>query len=358
MSETSRQAGMDQDAAWRRFVRLLLSVFFGGVALVAVFILLIDPYNVVAFSLPLDRRIVSINQRHMYPQIARSGRFDSLIIGSSTSRLLDPRLLDKPFEAHFANLAMNAMRAFEQVTMIDLFRRAVGTPKVLIIGLDAVWCDPDADRNRTAYGFPEWMYDDNPWNDYPHLFNTATAEIAIRLIGYKLGLYPERVRFDGYEIFTPPERDYDLARARRALWGDRGPQILPERLPPTLSAEESRTMQFPAVAWLDETLARLPPSSRVILAYMPVHVSAQAWPGTRDAVLEAECKVRIAAVARKHRATEIDWRIPSVLTREDANYWDGLHYRLPIAARIAKELADAAIEGKPSRDGSYRLTPP
>ena len=117
-------------------------------------------------------------------------------------------------------------------------------------------------------------------------------------------------------------------------------------------------MQFPAVAWLDETLARWPRSSRVILAYMPVHISAQAWPGTRDAALEAECKVRIAAVARNHRATVIDWRIPSALTREDANYWDGLHYRLPIAARMAKELPDAALEGKPSRDDSYRLTPP
>jgi hypothetical protein len=342
---------------WRRFVGLLLGVFVGGAALLALFILLIDPYNVVAFSLPLDRRIVSINQRHMYPQIARSGRFDSLIVGSSTSRLLDPQSLDTPFNARFANLAMNAMRAWEQVTMIDLFRRAVGTPKVVILGLDSVWCDPNADRNRTAYGFPEWMYDDDPWNDYPHLFNAATAEIAVRLIGYKLGLYRERVRFDGYEVFTPPERDYDLARARHNLWGDRGPRPLPERSPPTLSAEELRATQFPAVTWLDETLANLP-STRVVLAYMPVHISAQPWPDTRDAALEAECKARIAAVARKHRATVIDWRIPSALTSDDANYWDGLHYRLPIAARIAEEIAAGALEGKPSRDGSYRLTQP
>jgi hypothetical protein len=358
VSETPRQTGMEQDTAWRRFVALLLGIFAGGAALVGLFILLIDPYDVVAFSLPIDRRIVSINQRHMYPQIARSGRYDSLIIGSSTSRLLDPQSLDKPFNARFANLAMNAMRAFEQVTMIDLFRRAVGAPKVVIIGLDSVWCDPNADRNRTTYGFPEWMYDDNPWNDYLHLFNAATAEIAVRLIGYKLGLYPERVRFDGYEIFTPPESDYDLARARYGLWGSRGQQALPELSPPPLPAEELRAAQFPAVAWLEATLAKLPPSSRTILAYMPLHVSAQAWPGTREAALEAECKARLAAVGRKHRATIIDWWIASALTREDANYWDGLHYRLPIAARIAQEIADAALNSKPSSDGSYRLTTP
>lgn len=275
MSAAPRQVSIDQDAAWRRFVRLLLGVFAGGAALVALFILLIDPYNVEAFSLPLDRRIVSISQRHMYPQIARSGRYNSLIVGTSTSRLLDPQSLDKPCDARFANLAMNAMRAFEQVTMIDLFRRVVGAPKVVIVGLDDVWCDPNADRNRTLYGFPEWMYDDNPWNDYPHLFNAATAEIAVRLIGYKLGLYRERVRYDGYEVFTPPERDYDLARARHNLWGDRGPQALPEPSLPILPVEELRTAQFPAAAWLDATLARLPPSTRVILAYMPVHVRAR-----------------------------------------------------------------------------------
>ena len=218
------------DAAWRRFVAVLpVAVFAGGAALVALFILLVDPYNVVAFSLPLDRRIVSISQRHMYPQIVRSHRYDSVIIGSSTSRLLDPQALDGPFHARFANLSMNAMRAWEQHEMIDLFRRTVGAPKVLIVGLDAVWCDPLADQRRTAYGFPEWMYDDNPWNDYLHLFNAATAEIAVRLIGYKLGLYPERVRYDGYQVFTPPESEYDLARVRRGIWGSRTPE--PPRCP-------------------------------------------------------------------------------------------------------------------------------
>ena len=352
------QIGQTSDAAWRTFVTWFLAVFAGGVALVFLFILLVDPYNVVAFSLPIDRHIVSISQRHMYPQIVRSGRFDSLLIGSSTSRLLDPQLLDKAFNARFANLAMNAMRAWEQETMIDLFRRTVPSPKVLIVGLDGVWCDPRADQNRSAYGFPEWMYDDNPWNDYSHLFNAATAEIAVRLIGYKIGLYPERVRFDGYEVFTPPESDYDLAKVQRSFWGTRPPQPPPEASPPVLTQAERSALSLPAVSWLDAALGKLPSSTRKILAYMPVHVTAQAWPGTRDADIEAECKARIAAVARKHGATVVDWRISSPLTREDSNYWDGLHYRLPIAGRLASELAEAALNHKPSIDGSYRLTVP
>ena len=76
--------------AWKSFVKVFIGVFAATIAVVYAFILLIDPYDVVPFSLPLDRRIVSINQRYMYPQIVRSGRFDSLLIGTSTARLVDP----------------------------------------------------------------------------------------------------------------------------------------------------------------------------------------------------------------------------------------------------------------------------
>ena len=88
---------------------------------------------------------------------------------------------------------------------------------------------------------------------------------------------------------------------------------------------------------------------------MPVHVAIQAWPGTHAAAVEAECKARIAAIARERGAKVIDWRIASPITTNDANYWDALHYRLPIAQRIGRELIGAALHGEESSDGSYRL---
>ncbi len=91
---------------------------------------------------------------------------------------------------------------------------------------------------------------------------------------------------------------------------------------------------------------------------MPVHVAAQAWPGTRAAAVEAECKARITAIGRRRGAHVIDWRIVSPITTNDANYWDALHYRLPIARRIASELADATLNATPSADGSYLILAP
>ena len=341
---------------WRRFATWFAAVFGGGIAALYLFVLLVDPYDVIPFSLPIDRQIVSISQRHMYPQIIRSRRFDSVIVGTSTSRLLDPGILSRLFDARFANLAMDSMTAWEQHRVAQYFVRHAGAPRVLVIGLDTVWCDEAADRNRITFrGFPDWLYDDNRWNDALYLLNGQTVEIAARLIGNRLGLYPERVRYDGFEIFVPEEDKYDLVRAREHIWRNRPREAVAAVLPVELSDGQKRKLAFPALAWLDSMLAALPASTIKVLAYMPVHIAAQPIPGSRGAAREAECKDRIATIARRRGAAVVDWRIASPITREDANYWDPLHYRLPIAERIARELADAVRQGRPSADGSYRI---
>jgi hypothetical protein len=272
---------------WRKFVGVFLGTLIGVAAGVYLFILLVDPYDIVPFSLPIDRRIVSISDRFMYPQIVRSRRFDSLVIGTSTSKLLDPELLDEEFHVRFANLAFYAGRAWEQKAMLDYFVRKVRLPKVLIVGLDSAWCDQAADRNRISFrGFPDWLYDDNPWNDYLYLFNYSTLEIAGRMIGYKIGVYHERIRYDGYDVFVPPESEYDPVRAHSDIWRNVAPP--PKVMPPPLTPTQISALSFPALPWLDEGLARLPSSTMIILAFMPVHVAAQPVPGTNDDVIEIE----------------------------------------------------------------------
>jgi hypothetical protein len=268
--------------------------------------------------------------------------------------LINPEQLNGPFKARFANMAMNASSAWEQWTTFEYFRRQAGAPKVLIVGVDDGWCDPNADRDRARHGFPEWMYDDNRWNDYAHLFNSGTLELAGRLVGYHFGLYSARSRYDGFEIFTPPEGDYDLTRAKRGIWVAHPERPRPNLPPPALTDAERRGLRFPALEWLEQMLSEIPSTTK-ILAFMPVHVAIQAWPGTEAAAVEAECKARIEAIGRAHGAKVIDWRIASPITTNDSNYWDALHYRLPIAQRIGRELIDAALDGKESADGGYRL---
>ena len=353
-------ARQENETAWRRAALALFGTFGAMVAVVFAFVLLVDPYEVVPFSLPLKREIMDTNQRWLYPMVVRSRRYDSVVIGTSTLRLLDPDDLNAAFGGRFVNLSMNAATAWEQMQIGQLFLREVGPPRIAIIGVDKrIWCYPAAGEERaTARGFPQWMYDDDPWNDLLYLFNTKTLEIAGRVVGNRLGLVRPRIRHDGYAVFVPPDTSYDLERARKAIWGH-GPRNVTAVTPAVvLGDEEKRNLRLSALDWLDAFATQLSGRSRVILASMPVHVAAQAAPGSHEAAVNAECTSRIAAIARRTGAIYVDWAVPSPITTQDENYWDAVHYRLRFARTIVQGLASAAAEAGDPPDGTFRILAP
>jgi hypothetical protein len=147
---------------WRRFV-LVVGGFGPSSRALAIFILLMNPYGNLPKLVFREHAITDINQRFQYPALIRSGRYDSIVVGASDARLLRPEILDQAFGGHFANLSMNAGQAWEQYRLVDLYLRQPGTPRMLLLGLDRVWCEEDAAEERTTFrGFPDWMYDDNP----------------------------------------------------------------------------------------------------------------------------------------------------------------------------------------------------
>ena len=340
--------------AWRRFAFSLLAGAAGLAMLLYAFIVALDPYGVRTGPEVPPSPLMDLNQRFMYPQIVRSGRFDAAIFGTSTVRLLDPRKLGSAFGGTFANLGLNAGTPWEQMQLAELFLRHVPHPRVLIFGLDRTWCEEDADRKKLTFRtFPPWLYDESRRNDYPELFNLTSLEIAGRLALHRLGLFPERIRADGYEIFVPEDALYDVARARFHLYREgAGPVRAGEDV--RLGPEELAALRFPALEWLEAFLNRVPASTAITLSTMPIHVASQARPGTREAAVDAACKARVAALGRSRGAAVVDFRFPSAVTTEDSNYWDPLHYRVGIADRIVGALAEAS-GGREAPDGFYRL---
>jgi hypothetical protein len=339
------------------FIKFFIKTALWLLAALSLTIWLLDPYGASPFRLPIARPIMDINQRYMYPQVVRSGIFNSVVIGTSTSRLLDPDDLNKAFGGRFANLAMNAATAWEQVELAKLYLQYQPTPRTFILGLDQMWCADDKTLVKTTFrGFPEWMYDTNPWNDLFEMMNLKTLEITGRLIGFHLGLMPERIRSDGYEIFTPPEASYDLARARFHIWRDNASAKITPVVPVVvLSNAELNSITWPAMAWLDDTLGAIPKTTTRIVAFMPLHIASQPVAGSLSDARYNACKQRISAIGSKHGVRVIDFSIPSVITQDDANYWDPLHYRLPIAGRVVKGLKTAVTTGRDAEDGVYKI---
>lgn len=345
---------------WRRFARAFAESAAAFAAGLYLFVLALDPYGLRAAPGRPPGPIMDLNQRFMYPQIVRGGRFDAAVFGTSTIRLLDPARLNAAFGARFANLGLNAGTPWEQMRLADLFLRHVPAPRALIFGLDTTWCEADADEPRkrlTFRPFPPWLYDDDPLNDLPGLFNFRSVEVAGRVALRHLGLMPERIRGDGYERFVPDEAHYDLARARTHLEGSGGPRVAAQA-PASLSPEEARALRFPALPWLDALLARVPRGTAVTLAFMPIHVNAQPAPGSAEAARDAACKARIAGIGQRHGAAVVDFRFPSPVTTEDSNYWDPLHYRVGLAERIERALGEARATGRDDPEGFYRVLTP
>ena len=331
-------------AAWAGFARTVIAVAaFLGVSVIAS-VAMLDPYGLRAAPGHPPGPIMDANQRLAYPQIARGGPFDAAVFGTSTARLLDPDALDGAFDARFANLAMNAATPDEQLRLATLFlaRRPV---RAILFGLDATWCaaDPPA---RTANAFPDWLYaEGTPWGVLRQV-NLRAVTAAARVGLARFGLARPRIRSDGYAVFTPPENRYDIERARAHIGAGASDPAAPGDPPDA---------PMPALDRLDRFLTRVPPGVLKLLVFMPVHAAAQGAPGTAAGRREAACKVRVATIGTGHGATVVDFRIASPLTTRDANYWDALHYRLPVAARIVADLKAAVATGADDPAGGYRV---
>lgn len=340
---------------WQRYWKWLTRSLIGIAVLLGASIWIVDPYGNLPLSPPLARMPLAQNQRYSYPSIARNPVFDSIIIGTSTARLLRPDAFNKTFAARFANLSMNSARAYEQARLFEVFVRAHRAPKFVIVGLDTVWCERGEKLTKYTFRrFPEWMYDANPWNDVPHLLEFKTFEVAGRQAAYLLGLRKPRYGYDGYANFLPPAREYDLNKARKSIYGAAGPrQRKAPAVPPPGIESKRASWSYPSHPLLEGILNALPDTTRKILLFMPYHTYHQPIANTREGALWEECKARIADMARRHANTVVlDFMIPSPITRRDENYWDRLHYTVEIADRLAGLIARGA-RLKPAPNGEY-----
>ena len=336
---------------WRRFFALAVGSGLAAAAIIYAFVAIVDPFDTLPLSPPLHRAPVSTNARFSFPALARSQRFDSAVIGTSTSRLLRPVVLNEAFDARFVNLAMNAATAYEQTRMLDLFAQNHPDAKAVILGLDIAWCGVGEVQRYTPRPFPEWMYGGNRWAGYRQLFNLYALTEAGKQFAHVTGWKRSRYGLDGYTRFVPDDSQYDRARVAQHLRQDAA------NLGSAEIGGAPETWHFASLAALPEALARLPVPARKVLYFAPYnHVLDR--PGSSLSRLWDACKRRTAEIAATiPNAVIADFMIPSPITLDDDNYWDALHYRVAVADRIARDLA-AASRGEASTAGDYRLLLP
>jgi hypothetical protein len=156
-----------------------------------------------------------------------------------------------------------------------------------------------------------------------------------------VGALTSPLREDGYWQFVPDDALYDPARAALKIYGGAPPATVP---PVTLPAVAPRPpgWSFPDVALLLGALRHLPAHSRIILMFVPYHVVTYATEG--DWPRYYYCKEAILTAARAlGNAVIVDFMFPNDVTRDYRQYWDGLHYRVGVAGRVAEALRRAKM---------------
>lgn len=319
---------------WPSYTRTLLtSATIIGVA-VLVFILVMDPYQNVPFSPPLDRAPISSNQRFAYPAIARDEEYDSLVLGTSTTRLLNPAGL-APGAARFANLSMNSATAHEQMRIHEVFVRHHPAMKYLVIGIDGTWCDRSATPQRYTFrAFPEWMYDENRYNDLLYIFNDKALENAVRMLELFRGRREPKYDRNGYHDFSADFNSRDEAGVLERL----DPLARSKPVRAAVRPRRARSgNEFPSLASLADLLARTPSTTRIVLLLPPLHVHFI----SRKRALFSECKGKLLErVQGDHRIDVLDYFFASELTRSSQNYWDILHFTRAVALLIEDDISN------------------
>ena len=214
--------------SWAGFLKRFLLTLGLTLGLGLGLIVLMNPFGNLPVRALGAHVIMDTNDRYQFPAIVRSGAFDSGVFGTSSSKLLDPAWLEQAFGGRFANLAFNDGRAWEEYQLTLLFLRTVPRPGTLLFGIDWVWCAADADVSRfTRRGFPPWIYDDAPWNDWLYILNWRNVDTAARQLANRAGLLPARFPANGFDMFVPPDSAYDAAKARQYVWRGRASPIVP-----------------------------------------------------------------------------------------------------------------------------------
>ena len=311
-----------------------------GVA-IYLFIVTVDPWDMLPLSPPLARVPISTNARFSMPSLASSSDFDSAIIGTSTSRLLRPDRLDQALGARFVNLSMNSATPWEQGQMLALFGRHHPSPKAIVVGLDSAWClAPSGERTLTGRPFPEWMYTGSPWRGYLHMANLYALQEAANQ--FMLLIHAKRQRYgsDGYTNFLPAEDRYDPKRVDRSFAEWDRPQTKPVG---------SEAVDAPALAILADRFRLLPAPTLKILYLPPISDEQLGANGSLDAAKWASCRMAATRVAEATPNTVlVDFAYPNSITSTRSSFWDPVHYRAPVAERVMRALAHAALTGEPA----------
>jgi hypothetical protein len=318
--------------AWRRFAVMFLALFGGGVGLVYVALLVIDPYDTGRFPTFMKPGVVDSGQRTSNASHARDPGFNAAVIGNSRGQMLDPAKLSELTGLSFVQLTTPASGSREQMTMLRYFMAHHRRVDAVVLDVDERWCTHDPSL-PIILPFPFWLYRGDP--EYlANLLSTRAITFGARRIKMELGLVePDDPR--GYQ-------DYETGHVRNFRPRKQRPAPKPAVAP--------LDKPFPAFDVLDPVLAELPAQTSVVFLMSPVY---QDWLDDLDPKMAADlprCKAEFARrAASRPRTAFLDYLVEGPISHDAESFMDTQHFRLNVARILEANIAEVL---------NQRLDPP
>jgi hypothetical protein len=303
-------------------------------ALAAAFVL--DPYDTGRSALVERPGVRPQGPRTAGASRGRDLAFNAAVFGNSRIQLLSPERLNGITGLSFVQLSVPGTGPKEQLTLIQWFMRHHPDARALVIGADKNWCTADPTM-RSEHPFPYWLYSPNFLEYARGLLRSDVLQEIPRRLGYLFAKRPARARPDGYW-------DYELNYA--ALRLDRDPAWTRLDLASPTNVRENTTGHFPAAERLRKLASALSPRVKLAVVFPPIYARLLPKSGTIAEAAEAACKGALAgAVAGQPNAVVIDWRRDRPLLNDPGQFFDGTHYRRPVAEALEQELGASLTGG-------------
>jgi hypothetical protein len=311
------------EAAWRRFVFVVLTVFGGGIVFIYVALLVLDPYDTGRFPTFMPP---GIPDEHAQINIASRGRnpsFNAAVFGNSHGQLLNPSTLSAATGMKFMQMTSPGTGPREHMSFIRYFYRHHADMKAAVLAIDERWCTHDP-ALPSLYEFSPWLYEGN-FQYLKHLLSTRAIALARKRVMMALG----RIAAHNPAGFL----DYETGRP----WTFR---VTDNQPPRGIANSDAVNRFFPALDAFDKLLAELPAALPIVIVMPPQSSVMLPQSGTAAANELAACKKAIAQrVAGRPRSAYFDYLVDGPIARDPANFMDFDHYRLHIARQIEARIA-------------------
>jgi len=154
----------------KRWTMLTLALLIGALISIVAAVVIIDPFQIYHRATAFTPPITNGTQNYFNAGIAKSYDYDSVIIGSSMTENFTPSQLDELLGGHFIKLPINGGSSFNHKQMMDL---AFGTHEIhtIFYGLDIEALTHFYKTPKCE--MPEYLYDDNLFNDTQYWFNKS-----------------------------------------------------------------------------------------------------------------------------------------------------------------------------------------